>query len=197
MILGNPKILDLLVWGRKKAIRSGMEASIKTATRTALQKPALNELTYSIYKEASVVAGKILRLPLMKRIFTSASNGVAHSHTGAIIALRHIMAQTIRLNVFVVSIVFVITSIPIVKQYRKKQISKKRFLWSLSKNLVLLIIGVVGTLFGVSYFMQYSFTYSELVGGIIGCFALTSVTSLVFHYIENTIICLMNKTTKK
>lgn len=197
MILDKPKILNLFAWGRKKAIRSGMEASIKTATRTALQRPALNELTYSIYKEASVVAGKILRLPLMKSVVQSVSKGGAINRISAFTTLRHVMAQMIRLNVFVVSIVFVITSIPAVKQYRKNLISKKRFVWSLSKNLLFLLIGVVGSLLGVSYFMQYSFPYGELIGGTVGCFLLTSIMSLVFHYIENAIICSMNKTTKK
>lgn len=95
------KLNSIIVWGRKKAIRSGIETSIKTVTKTALQRPVITQLTDSIYKEALVMADKILRLPIMMRFVECISRGFSSNASSTLVTLRHTTdwIREIKLNI--------------------------------------------------------------------------------------------------
>lgn len=179
------RLIDsLIVWGKRKAKRTSIETFIRSASNFAIQRPLISRYTYYLYKEASVVAEKILQMPFVNRFLPFLTKGISSSSSNAVLTFRHLIAQTIRINIIVVTLIFFVTSIPQIMKFKRGELSKKRLIWMMSNNILILIVGTIGSFIGSMYFNQYDFAFNKFIGGLIGCVAFTSTASILAFFIE-------------
>lgn len=173
----------ILKYGAKKAARSGTEMVIKNTSKAMINSSVGLRATSFLYQYTLEFTDWLLSLPYGRQLLEYLSRNTSSNIVRASV-LRRFVAHSLRVGTIITIAIFIITSIPATYKFAKGELSQKEYAIHVIKNLLLILLGIIGTSFGKAFSSHFEIPYCEFIGGCIGCLLFTSMGGLFIWLTE-------------